>query len=269
MQLSELFDLERGNLMILILSAIVWGLIKINGLFCLVEINDIENAFAIGLLASYIVYFILLILWQRYCVIGRIKINVTKNPLVESVAQGKMTGKRFYGSLDVVIPKNWVAEECYVFVDEMKPKYFKNQVALEEQIAEWFAGVTAPEYRMLTWKSMMSERLNTKINIGENSNKETFFIGQVTTGKLFDDYGNEGDIDAFEFCHPKKEGEIISHYRSGLYEFSLLFNWKRNGKRMIKKKIKGYIYSSKKEGERKITVGLGDYRNDEAIPEPL
>lgn len=266
MRLSELFEMERGNLLILLLSALIWGLIKINGLFNLVEKIGIEFTLALGVFVAYLVYFFLMIIYQWFFVLGRVKVLSVKNPKVKTVSNEHLSAKNYYGALAVEIPKSWTVTDCYITLEKITPVYFTDQKLLDEKTAKWFSGVTKPEYRMLKWESIFAYNNETKINIGENSNREIFFVGQVISGTIKDLYGNKQDFESFEFSLAKKNEEIISFTRPGLYEISLLLNWMRDGKRMIGKKIKCYLHASITGRERRIKVGLGKYKDDEDIP---
>lgn len=269
MRLSDLFGRHGGNLMMALLALVAYYLLEFNGIFGLADLKGRNLAFTVCLIALLVICFLLDWVFQKLFVLGRIKISVTKNPLVKSVSCENLIGTMSYGCLDVKIPNGWVITDCYVTVEKITPVYFKDQIILDEKTAEWFSDNTKPEYRMLTWQNQLSEQQITKINIGEKSDKETFFVGQVTIGFLKDDYGNEFDFEGFEFSLIKSEKTLSRNDRLGLYEISLEFNWMRNGRRMTSIKKDGYIYASIKEGERKIRVGLGDYNKNKDIPKPL
>lgn len=269
MRLSELFGKHGGGLMTALLAIAVYYLLEFNGIFGLADLKGKNFAITVCLLAIPFIYFFLDWAFQKFIVLERIKISETKNSLVKSVSCENLTGQRFYGYLDVEIPVGWVITDCYITVEKITPVYFEDQIALDEKTAEWFSDKTKPEYRMLTWQNLLKEQQITKKNIGENSNKETFFVGQVTVSVLKDVDGNKFDFNGFEFSLAKSEKILSRNDKPGLYEFSLNFNWMHNGRRMKEVEKDGYIYASTKEGEPKIRVGLGDYNKDKDIPKPL
>jgi hypothetical protein len=149
-------------------------------------------------------------------------------------------------------------------LERVTPIYYEDRILLNEKFSDWFSKNIKPEYKMLHWRSPLSGQEKTKINIGENSNKEPFSVGKIITGKF-------GEIKINTFCfdvQQKNPAEIVFN-QFGLYEFTIMFHWKRFGRDMLPRKVKGYIYSRSTNSVREIFVGVGSYINNEKIPKPL
>jgi hypothetical protein len=173
-------------------------------------------------------------------------------------------GKKFYGFLDVEIPKRWKISDCYVTLESIKPIYYADRILINEDGQRMLSDFMKPEDRLLHWRSSLSYQNKTKLIIGENSNREPFSIGKIVTGEFGDT-----EINTFNFDVQQNNLNMIDFKQFGLYEFSIKFHWKRYDREMIPKKINGYIYSQYKNGIKKIVVGVGDYKNDENIPKPI
>jgi len=263
MQLKELLDRERGNLIILIFSFLAWSVLHWFDIFSLGNRIGEEFAFIIYLIGFYILYLILSFFYEKYAIQNRIKIKNSKEFYTEKFNDLE-DGKKFYGYLTVEIPANWIIANCYVTLERIIPIYQEDNVLLKREISEWYSDQIKPKYKKLRWRSPSSYENSTKINIGENSNKESFSVGKIVTGKFGDT-----EIKTFDFDVQQINPSSINFMRFGLYEFTIRFHWKRNGREMIPKKIDGYIYSRVKNGLKEIRVGLGDFCDNNKIPKPI
>ncbi|MGV8025224.1 MAG: hypothetical protein AB2L18_01545 [Anaerolineaceae bacterium] len=261
MQIIELLEIYWGDFMGLILSLISY--------FVLYEFDPLklkENcgkyAFIIYLISVYIIYFLIIIL--KYLISNR-KIKIShSSEMYDEKFDSLVDGKKFYGFLDIEIPNNWVITDCYITLERKTPIYYEDKVLIREDFSEWFSKNVKSEYKMLHWRSPSSNQDRTKINIGENSNRETFSVGKIITGK----FGNT-EINTFSFDVQQKNPGEIDFNHLGLYEFTIIFHWKRFGRNMISKKIDGYIYSRSTSGIREIWAGVGNYKDDKRVPTPI
>lgn len=269
MEFKEIFDRERGNLTMLILSIIAWIVLQWFDLFYLNYWLGEGFAFIAYLLSFYLIYLGVSIIYEIGAVQNRIKITKSKKPHAESIKGENTVCKSLYGCLEVEIPKGWIITDCYVTIEKITPIYYKNKVPLPEEFSLWLSNATKPEYKMLHWKSPYSYHNATIINIGEDSNRETFSVGKIVSSKIKEINGKIADIITFEFDVAKINQSVLNIMQFGLYEISIKFHWKRNGREMIGKKVDGYIYSRAEGRVKEIRVGVGDYNNDESIPKPL
>jgi len=263
MSFKEIWDRERENLTMLIVSFFAWVVFSKFDILSLKVKIGVEFAFVMHLISFYILYLILYYLYQKYAVQNRINIIKSRKYFDEHFTE-LLDGRKFYGYLAVEIPSDWIITDCYVTLEHVFPIYYGDKILLDRKTSEWFSSKNKPENKMLRWRSPLSYENKTKINIGENSNKESFSIGKIVTGKF-----SNLDINTFNFDVPQKTFVAIEFNKFGLYEFSIEFHWKRHGRNMIPKKANGYIYSRSMRGIREIRVGLGDYNNDNDIPKPL
>jgi hypothetical protein len=263
MAFREIFDRERENLSMLILSLFTWLVLYVFDFLKLKEKYGLEIAFAVYSVAAYLIYISMCAIYEKFVVPRKIKFVQSKKMFDENI-QAPFTGKIFYGYLDVLIPSEWIITDCYITLERVIPVYYEDKVLLDRKISEWFSNEIKPEYKMLHWRSPSSIQNATKINIGENSNRESISIGKITIGKIVDT-----DIKAFEFDVQKFNPNELNFMQCGLYEFSITFHGKRNGRETISKKVDGYIYSRAENWLREIRVGLGDYHHDADIPKPL
>ena len=261
MRVGAILDIYWGDFVGIILSIISYFILYQIDIFHLRD--NCENfAFLIYLIFTYLSYFIILIM-HHFCLNRRIRVSHS-NEMREEKFDNLTDGKIFYGFLDVEIPDNWVIEDCYVTIERKKPIYYEDKILIKDDFSEWYSKNIKPGYKMLHWRSPSSYQEKTKINIGENSNKEPFSVGKIITGKFVNT-----EINTFGFdVQQKNPGEIdFNHF--GLYEFTLLFHWKRDNRNMISKKVEGYIYSRSIKGLREIWVGIGNYKDDNRVPAPI
>ena len=268
MSFRDILEKGPGAFMSLMLTASALILVRLFDVFCLKQRWGIEIALIINLIGLYFIYFIIVYFYQRYAILGRINIISSTAYLSESFTD-PYVGKRHYGYLEVVIPINWMITDCYVTLERLVPIYFEDRVLIDLEFDEWYSSNVSPEYKLFHWKSPLSYRNGTKIDIGENSNKETFSVGKVITGEIKDTNGQMVDISTFEFDTPKNNPRAIHFTQCGLYEISIKFHWRRNGREMIGKKVDGYIYTRAEGGIREIRVGIGDYNDNKNVPKPL
>jgi len=255
MSFWEIIDRERENLTMLILTLLTFLLIK--------QFNEQTIKESIYILLIYFGWIILNYFFGKIIILRRIKISHS-NEMYEEKIDVLEKGEIFYGFLDVEIPEKWVITDCYVTLERKKPIYYEDRTLIREDHSEWYSEIGKPEYKMLHWRSPLSNQEKTKISIGENTNREAFSVGKIITGKL-----ENVEINTFSFdMHRKKPGEIdFNHF--GLYEFTIIFHWKRNNRNMISKKVDGYIYTRSLKGLREIRVGVGNYKDDKRVPAPI
>lgn len=268
MEFKEIISLERGNLTMLVLTLFAWFVLKWCDVFYLEYWIGVEFAFVVYLIGLYFIYLLFSILYQWFAIQRRIKIIPSKEYYSETFSE-PFKGKNFYGFLEVVIPNKWRITNCYVTLDNIVPIYYDDKVYIGKEFHEWLSSNMNPDYKLLLWKSPLSYQYRTKIDIGENSNKEVFSVGKIITGKLTDTNGLIADINTFNFCTAKINQDSLDFMKFGLYAFIIKFHWQRGGREMIGKKIDGYIYSRVEGPIQEIRVGVGDYNNDKDVPKPL
>lgn len=265
---SQLFDRYEGNVTVFIITLI--SFIFANGF----DILGFKGRFGVDFaniyyfVVSFTIYFLFAILRDIFWVWGRVKIVSNPNGHQEYVKNGPFEGFDFYIGLDMVIPQGWEITDCYATLEKAIPVYYENRVLLDRKFSEWFFNKTKPEYKALRWKSPLSED-NYKINIGENSNRETVFVGKIIFGTITDAKNKTADIRTFDFCLHRLDKSAIKFNQLGLYEISIMFHWKYNNRKMISKTFNGYIYSEAKDSVHKLIVREGDYNKDKDIPKPL
>lgn len=224
--------------------------------------NHGEYAFIIYLILVYIIFFIIMYL-KNLDSNRKIKISHSSE-MYDEKFDNLVDGKKFYGFLDIEIPNNWVITDCYITLERKTPIYYEDKVLIQEDFSEWFSKNAKLEYKKLHWRSPSSYQGKTKIDIGENSNREPFSVGKIITGK----FGNT-EINTFSFdVLQKNPGEIdFNHF--GLYEFTIRFHWKKHNREMITKEVNGYIYSQSTNGIKEIWAGIGNYKDDKRVPAPI
>ena len=255
MSFFEIFDRERENLTILILTLLAYLLI-----YKFESQAIIETTIILGI---YIVVIILNFFFLKLILLRRIKIKESKENYQEDFKVLKK-GKKFFGFLDIEIPEHWKISDCYITLESIKPIYYADRILITEDGQKMLSDFMKPEQRLLHWRSSLSYQNKTKLIIGENSNRESFSIGKIVTGEFGD-----AEINTFNFDVQRNNPNMIDFKQFGLYEFSIKFHWKKHNREMIPKKIDGYIYSQYKNGIKIIRVGVGNYKSNENIPKPI
>ncbi len=269
MQFSEIWDRERGNIVMVVitLAAVVFAnSIDFLHLFIWLK-NDNAVLAAYGVLGIFL-SLIWSLFYESVFVLSRVKFK-TNDMGHSEILQPPLRGSNFYGLLDVEIPKNWVITDCYITLEKSVMVYNEDRVLLDSKFTTWLASKTKPEYKILRWKSRYSNEQDGKLNIGENSNIESVLVGKIINGSLKDPKGKKTEIKTFSFPFCGDHPTMVQFNRLGLRIISLKLHWTRNGRRMITKKFDGYIYCESAGGRSEIFVRPGDYTKDKDIPIPL
>ena len=268
MYFREILDRERENITILIVTVLAIWYTNYVDWFYLKYWVGADAALAIYCVVGIVLYVILQAIFQLF-IFTRVKIKPTDQVHTE-VMPKPLEGFSYLAMLDVEIPKGWEITDCYVTLEKIVPIYYDDKVLIDQKFSQWFSEKIKPEFKKLRWKNPNSNQGECKINIGEESNRESFFVGKLNNGSVKDRNGIDARIDNFEFCLCSAKPTQIDFKKRGLYEISLLFHWKRNGRRMLDKKFDGYIYSENSNGVYyRIFVRAGDCNKDKDVPEPL
>ena len=267
MQFREIIDRERGNIMMSILTVFAilisrkfsfWGLDNYVG-------EDI--AIIICWFIVLILYIIASFLWQLIFIKYKIKIKPATKAHYEHKKTPYFNGIVNYATLDVEIPNKYEITDCFITLDSVIPVYYEDRVLIDSNFSDWFSEISAPEYKRLVWKTPFSTK-DCKITIGDNSNKESFYVakinfGSITSGKKTEKFSN------FEFCLCSSKPDVFEMRRLGLYVITLSLDCIRHGRKMITKKFDGYVYSEIKGVQPHLKIGSGNYDKDRDIPKPL
>jgi hypothetical protein len=268
MQFREILDRERENITILILTVLaIWYTNYVDFFYFKYWVGE-DVALAIYCVMGIVLHVILQAIYQFF-VFTKVKIKPIQGGHTEVMTK-PLEGFSYFAMLDVEIPKGWEITDCYVTLEKIIPVYYDDRVLIDEKFSQWFSDRIKPEFKKLRWKNPNSNQGECKINIGEESNRESFFVGKINNGSVKDRNGIDVRIDNFEFCLCSAKPTQIDFKKRGLYEISLLFHWKRAGRRMLDKKFNGYIYSENSNGVYyKIFVREGNYNKDKDVPKPL
>lgn len=268
MQFKEIIDRERENIIVLVLTVLaIWFTNYIDFFYFKYWVGE-DIALAIYCVMGIALYIAFQVIIQFF-VFTRVKIKPTDQTYTEFMVK-PLDGFSYLAMLEVEIPKGWEITDCYVTLEKIIPIYYDDRVLIERKFAEWFSDKIKPEFKKLRWKNPNSNQSECKINIGEESNRESFFVGKLNNGSVKDRNGIGARIDNFEFCLCSAKPTQIDFKKRGLYEISLLLHWKRNDRKMIDKKFTGYIYSEIiNDVYYKIFVREGDYNKDKEVPKPL
>ena len=241
MYFREILDRERENITILIVTILaIWYTNYVDWFYLKYWVGD-DAAFAIYCVGGIAIYVVLQAVLQLF-IFTKVKIKSTDQTHTEFMPK-PFEGFSYLAMLDVEIPKGWEITDCYVTLEKIIPVYYDDRVLIDREFSEWFSDKIKPEFKKLRWKNPNSDQSECKINIGEESNRESFFVGKLNNGLVKDRNGIDTRIDNFEFCLCSAKPSQIDFKKRGLYEISLLFHWKRNGRKMLDKKFNGYIYS--------------------------
>ena len=267
MQFREIVDRERENIMMSIFTLFAIVLSRIFNYWGLDNCVGEEIAIIICWFIGLIIYIFAMFLWQLIFIKYKIKIKPATKLHYDHKKTPIFNGIVNYATLDVEIPNKYEITDCYITLDSVIPIYYEDRVVIDSNFSNWFSEISAPEYKRLVWKTPFSNK-DCKITIGDNSNKESFYvakinIGSVTVGGKTDNFSN------FEFCLCSCKPKQFQMRRLGLYVITLSLDCMRHGRKMITKKFDGYVYSEIKGVQPHLIIGSGNYDEDRDIPKPL
>jgi hypothetical protein len=263
MHFSEIFDRERDSIITLVLTILaIWYTNYVDIFYFKYWVGD-DEALAIYCFFGIVLHIIFQTIYQ-FIIFTRVKIKPSEQSYSE-VMPRPLDGFSYFAMLDVEIPTGWEITDCYVTLEKIVPIYYYDKILIDQKFSEWLSDKIKPEFKKLRWKNPNSNQGECKVNIGEDSNKESILVGKVNNAIAKDVNGIDVKIDNFEFCLCSSKPTQIDFKNRGLYKISLVFHWKRSGRRMMDKIFNGYIYSD----NWRIFVREGDYSKDKDIPKPL
>jgi hypothetical protein len=197
MRFREILDRERENITILVLTVLaIWFTNYVDVFYLKYWVGE-DTALAIYCVMGIVLYVIFQVIFQLV-VFARVKIKPTQQVYTEVMSK-PLEGFSYLAMLDVEIPKGWEITDCYVTLEKIIPIYYDDGVLVDKKFSQWFSTKIKPEFKKLRWKNPNSNQGECKINVGEESNRESFFVGKLNNGLVKDRNGIDVRIDNFDF----------------------------------------------------------------------